>query len=158
MALEIIWPLPKTDCGNRYILTVVDNFTKHMKAYALADQEAATVARVFLNDFVFRHGVLYVLHTDQGANFESNLFYEHCQMVNIKTTQTTPHHLQFDGHVERMNRPIINLLKFNVQDATNNWDLNIGLTLRAYRSAVQASTGTLRTLFCTGERCVYLLT
>ena len=40
-----------------------------------------------------------------------------------------------------MNRTIIDLLKLNVRDATNKWDLNIGLTFMAYRSAVQASTG-----------------
>ena len=62
-------------------------------------------------------------------------------MLNIKKTRTTPYHPQFDGQVERMNRTIIDLLKLNVLDATNNWDLNIGLTLMAYRSAVQASTG-----------------
>ena len=39
-----------------------------------------------------------------------------------------------------MYRTIIDLLKLNVSDATNNWDLNIGLALMAYRSAVQAST------------------
>ena len=71
--MDIIGPLCKTDRGNRYIHTVVDHFTKHVKAYALADQEATTVVRVFLNEIVSRYGVPYVLHTDQGANFESNL-------------------------------------------------------------------------------------
>ena len=74
VAMDIIGPLCKTDRGNRYILTVVDHFTKHVKAYALADQEATTVARVFLNEIVSRYGVPYVLNIDQGANFESNLF------------------------------------------------------------------------------------
>ena len=40
-----------------------------------------------------------------------------------------------------MNRTIIDLLKLNVRDATNNRDLNITLTLTAYRSAVQTLTG-----------------
>ena len=62
-------------------------------------------------------------------------------MLNFKITRTTPYHLQCDGQVERMTRTIIDLLKLNVCDATNNWDLNIGLTLMAYRSEVQASTG-----------------
>ena len=141
VAMDIIGPLPRTDRGNRLILTVVDHFTKHVEAYALADQEATTVARVFLNKFVSRYGVQYVLHTDQGANFESNLFKELCQMLNIKKTRTTPYHPQCDGQVERMNRTIIDLLKLNVRDATNNWNLNIGLTLMAYRNALQASTG-----------------
>ena len=139
--MEIIGPLPKTDCGNRFILTVVDHFTKHVEAYALADQNATTVARVFLNEFVSRFGVPYVLHTDQHANFESNLLKELSPMLNIKKRLTTPYHSQCNGKMERMNRTIINLLKFNVRDATNNWDLNNGLTLMAYCNAVQASTG-----------------
>ena len=88
VAMDIIGPLPKTVRGNRYILTVVDHFTKHVEPYALADQGATTLARVFLNEFVSRYGVPYVLHTDQGANFESNLFKELCQMLNIKKTRT----------------------------------------------------------------------
>ena len=57
VAMDIIGPLPKTCRGNRYILTVVDHFTKHVEAYALPDQEASTVARAFLNEFVSRYGV-----------------------------------------------------------------------------------------------------
>ena len=85
--------------------------------------------------------VPYVLHTDQGANFESNLFKTLCQMLNIINTQTTPYLPQCDEQVERMNRTNIDLLKLNVRDATEIWDLNIGLALMAYRSAVQVSNG-----------------
>ena len=60
VAIDIIRQLPKTDRGNRYILTVVDHFKKHLLAYSLADQVATTVARVFLNEFVSRFGVPYV--------------------------------------------------------------------------------------------------
>ena len=62
-------------------------------------------------------------------------------MLNIKKTRIAPYHPHWDELVERMNRTIINLLKLNVRDTTNNWDLNIGLALMAYRSAVQALTG-----------------
>ena len=141
VVIDIIGQLPKTDRGNRYILTVVDNFTKHVEAYALADQEATIVARMFLNEFVSWYGVPYVLNTDQGANFKSNLFIELSQILNIKKTRSSPYHPQCDGQVERMNHTINDLLKLNVRDASNNWDLNIGLTIMAYRSEVQASTG-----------------
>ena len=40
-----------------------------------------------------------------------------------------------------MNRTIIELLKLNVANPTDNWDLELGLCLMAYRSAVQSSTG-----------------
>ena len=70
VAMDIIGPLPRTERGNCYILTVVDHFTKHVEAYPLQDQEAVFVARVFHKEFVSRYGVPYVIHTDQGTNFE----------------------------------------------------------------------------------------
>ena len=79
VGMDVIGPLQRTPRGNRYILTVVDHFTKHVEAYALPYQEATTVARVILNEFVSRYGVPYVIHTDQGSNFESNLFKELCK-------------------------------------------------------------------------------
>ena len=48
-ALYIFGPLPRTERGNRYILTVVDHFTKQGKAYSLYDLETVLISRVFLN-------------------------------------------------------------------------------------------------------------
>ena len=139
--MDIVCPLSRTSRGNRYILTVVDHFTKHAEAYFLPDQEAPTVARAFLNEFVSRYGVPYVIHTDQGTNFESNLFKEICKLLGIAKTRTSPYHPQCDGQVERMNRTLVELLSLNVPNPTDNWDLELGLTLMAYRSTVQSSTG-----------------
>ena len=104
-------------------------------------QEARTVARVFLNEFVSCDGVPYVIHTDQGSSFDSNLFNELFKFFNIAKTGNSPYHPQCDGQVERMNRTIIELLKLNVSHPTDNWDLELGLCLMAYRSAVQFSAG-----------------
>ena len=139
--MDIVGPLPRMQRGNRYILTVVDHFTIHKEAYALPDQEAVTIARDFLNEFISHFGVPYIIHTDQGANFESNIFKELFQLLNIKKTRTSPYHPQCDGLVERINRTLIELLALNVANPTENWDLNLGIVLIAYQSAVQSSTG-----------------
>ena len=118
--MDIVGPLPRTQRGNRYILTVVDHFTKHVQAYALPDQEAVIIARVFLNEFISRFGVPYIIHTDQGANFESNMFKELFQLLNIKKTRATHYHPQCDGQVERINRTLIELLALNVVHTTEN--------------------------------------
>ena len=86
--MNIVGPLLRTQHGNRYILTVVDHFTKHVEAYALKDQEAVTIARVFVNEFISRFGVPYIIHTDKRANFESHMFSELFQLLNIKKTRT----------------------------------------------------------------------
>ena len=61
-------------------------------------------------------------------------------MLNIKKTRTSPYHPQCDGQFERINRTLIELLALNVGNPTENWDLNLGILLIAYRSAVQLST------------------
>ena len=120
VAMDIGGPLPRTQRGNRYILNVVDHFTKHTEAYALPDQEAVTIARVFLNEIISSFGVPYIIHTDQGANFESNMLKKLFQLLNSKKTRTSPYHPQCDGQVERMNRKLIELLALNVANPTEN--------------------------------------
>ena len=118
VAMDIVGPLPRTSRGNRYTLTVVDHFAKHAEAYPLADQEDPTVARAFLYEFVSRYGVPYLIHTDQGTNFESNLFKEICKLLRISKTRTSPFYPQCDGQVERINRTIVELLLLNVPNLT----------------------------------------
>ena len=141
VAMDIMGPLPRTERGNKYVLAVIDYFTKWAEAYALPNQEAATVARVLVNEFFSRFGVPHSLHTDQGTNFDSALMKELCLVFGVEKTRTTAYHPQSDGLVERLNRTIGTLIAVNVQDAKRDWDLNLGLVMMAYRSSVQETTG-----------------
>ena len=138
--MDIVNPLLRTQRGNQYTLTVVDHFTKYVEAYVLPDQEAATIARGFLNEFISHFGVPSIIHTDQSANFKSHMFKTLFQLLNIKKTWTLSYHSQCDDQVERMNCTLIELLALNVANPTENWDFNLGLVLIAYRTAVQLST------------------
>ena len=81
VAMDILGPLPETDRGNRYVLVVGDYFTKWIEAYPLPNQEANTIARVLVEQFICRYGVPKELHSDQGRNFESNLMMEVCKLL-----------------------------------------------------------------------------
>ena len=97
VALDIMGPLPRSNRGNRYLLVLSDYFTKWVEAYAIPNQEAITVARKFVEEFVCRFGVPLSVHTDQGRQFESALFQELCDMLDIDKSRTTPFHPQSDG-------------------------------------------------------------
>ncbi|XP_062589436.1 uncharacterized protein LOC134251086 [Saccostrea cucullata] len=73
--LDFLGPLPRTDSGNEYILMMVDNFTKWVECIPLPSQTAEVTARSAINDFFSRFGYPYEIFTDQGRNFESELFY-----------------------------------------------------------------------------------
>ena len=72
VGIDIIGPLVLTRAGNRYILTLIDYFTKYTEAIPLPNQEAETVARA-LEEIFARHGMPAVILTDQGCNFESKI-------------------------------------------------------------------------------------
>ena len=110
IALDIMGPLPTTESGQKYILVVGDYFTKWTEAFPLPNQEAKTVAEKLVNEVISRFGARERIHTDQGRNFEAQLFKEMCNLFSIEKTRTTPYHPQSDGMVERMNRTIQDML------------------------------------------------
>lgn len=75
IALDIAGPFPTTENKNKYMLVVMDYFTKWVEVYAIPNQEAATVADVLVKEFICRYGVPLEIHSDQGRNFESQLFH-----------------------------------------------------------------------------------
>ena len=70
------------------MLVVVDQFSKWVKCYALSDQTAEWVARTLVSEFIGRFGCTLELHSDQGRNFESRMFNEVCDLVEIVMTRT----------------------------------------------------------------------
>jgi len=141
LAIDVLGPLPETDQGNRYILVVMDYFSKWVEALAMPEQSAATVAHLLVTEVICRFGVPLQIHTDQGRNFESVLFKEVCRLLDIEKTRTTPLHPQSDGMVERLNRTLEAMLSKFVQENQRNWDQLLPLMAMAYRSAIHASTG-----------------
>ena len=120
--------------GNRYLLCVMDYFTKWPEAYAIPNQEAQTVANAIVDGYVSRFGVTHEPHS--GRSFESAVFKGMCYRLGIKKTRTTPLHPQSDGIVERFNRTIGNQFAMYAQDNPSEWDRHVPLLLLAYRSAV----------------------
>ena len=140
MALDILGPLPETEYGNKYILCIGDYFTKWVEAIPLPDQEAKTVAEALIST-ICRIGIPRQIHTDQGRNFQSPLFSELCEMLDIDKTRTTPYRPQSDGMIERFNRTLAAMLRNFVSQEQKDWDIQLPYVMMAYRSAVHNSTG-----------------
>ncbi|UYV77866.1 K02A2.6-like [Cordylochernes scorpioides] len=141
IAIDVAGPFPKSDLGNKYILVIMDYFTKWPVAVPIPDQEASTVSEALLQDWVCLFGVPRILHSDQGRNFESNIFQELCRRLGIEKTRTTPLHPQSDGMVERFNRTLTQHLTMFVNKNQRDWDQHLPMLLMAYRSAEHESTG-----------------
>ena len=95
-----------------------------MEAYPIPDQQAETVASKLVEEFVCRFGVPTELHSDQGRNFESAVFQEMCNILDIRKIRTTAYNPKSDGLVERYNRTIANAVSLMIQPHQDqkDWD------------------------------------
>ena len=115
MAMDIVGPLPTSKTGNKYILVISDYFTKWAEAIGIPNQEAITVATKLVDHVFCRLSIPTQLHSDMGAQFESQLIKDISALLGIKKTHTTPYHPQSDGLVERLNRTILEHVGYHHQ-------------------------------------------
>ncbi|XP_014677591.1 PREDICTED: uncharacterized protein LOC106817443 [Priapulus caudatus] len=141
VAIDYLGPLPTTERGNKYILVASDYFTKWTEAFALPTMTALRTADCLVTELFARFGVPRRLHSDQGTNFESQLFAAVCEALGIDKTRTTPYHPQSDGQVERFNRTVQDMLGKVVNQQRNDWDDHLPFVMAAYRGTVHESTG-----------------
>ena len=69
-------------------------------AFVTPDQTAKTVAKFLWQGYTLIFGALAKLLSDQGANFESNIISELCELMGIWKVRTSPYHPQNNGQVE----------------------------------------------------------
>ena len=140
IGIDILGPLPATERGNRYLVVVMDYFTKWPEVFPVPNQEAETVAAGLMENVISRFGVPMEIHSDQGRNFESEVFQCLMKVLGITKTRTTALHPQSDGMVERFNKTILDYLSKFIDDHQSDWDKLINLCMLAYRTAVNETT------------------
>ena len=132
--------LPLTTSGNRYVVCFLDYLTKWVEAFAIPDQRAETIARLFVENVVCRHGIPEELLSDRGTNFMSDLIQGICDQLGVKKVNTSGYHPQTDGLVEKFNSTFIEMVSKCCKVANHDWDQYLPHLLFAYRSSVQEST------------------
>ena len=102
---------------------------------------AKTTAEAFFNNFITCYGIPGRIHSDQGANFESHIIEEHCQITGIKNSRTTCYQAMGNGQCERYNRTLRDMSDTLKRNRKRNWKLYINPLVHAYNCTRNKSTG-----------------
>lgn len=140
LGVDLMGPFPVTPRGNKYIMVAQDYFSKWVEIYAIPDATAETCANFLVNELLARFGLPLTIHSDQGRNFESDLFQEMCTMLGIYKTRTSPYIPSCNGLAERFNSTLLKMIKAYLEGKQTNWDNNLGCSAGAYRSSLHEST------------------
>ncbi|MES9883153.1 MAG: RNase H-like domain-containing protein [Sedimenticola sp.] len=141
VAVDLLGPLPVTNRGNRYVLTIVDLFTKWTEAVAIPDAEASTVATALIDNFITRMGAPLILLSDLGKCFEAKLFQSVCEHLKINKIATSVMRPQANGVVERFNRTLTSMLTMYCETEQHKWDTYLQQVMMAYRASRHTTTG-----------------
>ena len=98
--MDILGPFLLSQLGNRYILLMIDQFTKWVAIHAIPEQTAEQTARIAVNQFFTHFGAPLQIHTDQGKNFDGQVMKALCSLYHIAKTCTTPYHPSGNGQAE----------------------------------------------------------
>ncbi|KRZ96763.1 Pro-Pol polyprotein [Trichinella sp. T8] len=121
-------PLPSTS-SNRYILTVVDEYSRFPFAFPCPDISTQTVSKC-LTQLFYLFGMPAYIHTDHGSSFMSNDLKTYLHSLGVVTSPTA-HNPQGNGQAET-------LKSHNLQ--IEQWEEVIGLALHSLRRLLSTAT------------------
>jgi len=116
VSIDITGPHPRSTKGNVYILTLVDHFSKWGEVLPIPNHTAATVAKVLVTHVFSRFGAPEQILSDQGSEFQSELFQNLMKLMEIHKRKTSPYKPSTNGVVERFHRTLNTMLAKVVDD------------------------------------------
>ena len=140
VSIDITGPHPRSNKGNVFILTLVDHFSKWAEAIPLRNHTAPTVAKALFDHVFCRFGMPRRILSDQGAEFESVLFRDLCDLMAITKVRSSPYKPSTNGTVERFHLTLNRVLAKIISQDQRNWCTMLPYALAAYRATVHEST------------------
>ena len=141
MSIDVTGPHPPSAKGHRFILTLVDHFSKWAEAFAIRRHTAPVIAKILVTQVFARFGCPDQILSDQGPEFEGALMSELCQELHVDKTRTSPYKASTNGAVERFHRTLNAMLGKVVSEKQRDWDEWLPLVMMAYRASPHTATG-----------------
>ena len=137
MSVDTLGPFPPDAKGMTLVLVFVDYFTRWAVCVPVREQSANTVARVLLEQVVYKYGVPRFLLSDRGSNYIGAVLTELRQMIGVHALQSTAFHPQTNGLVERLNHTLVQCLSLICNLKKENWSEYIHAAAFAYNTCAQ---------------------
>lgn len=141
VANDILGPLHRTKQEHRFVLVMTDRFSKLVKVTALRNITVLTVAKGFLEHWIFCYGVSSRLLSENETQFTAKLFQYMYSNLGVSNLFTATYHPQANGQTERFNLTLIAGIRAFVAENPQTWHEYVGTLTYAYNTQVHITTG-----------------
>jgi len=140
--IDTIGPLPEDADGNKYIIVIIDVFSRYAELYATKDATAITAAKCMVH-WIGHYGIPGELLTDNGKQYTADIIEQLCELLQLDHLTIMPYSHQENAIVERANREVNRLLRAIVFDmkVKKDWSLYLPLVGRVMNSMRHSSIG-----------------
>ena len=139
-ATDLFGPLVAEDGTKKFILTIVDTFSKHCEFCVLPNKTAAQVASAIYSRFICRFGVPLVVTSDQGLEYRNKLFEGLCALLEIDHRFASVQNPASNSAAEVINKKIASYLKAMLDKNPKQWEKLVPSLQFSYNSAVSRAT------------------
>ncbi len=148
LSIDIVGPLPETAEGYRYIVTMMDKFSRYCMLIPCGDVHALTVVRA-LEEWHTYFGAPEAILSDNGPQFTSYIWDAWNAGAKTDVKLTTTYHPQCNGQIERLHRWIKERLRlisadlgfnFSDPDCDANWSHYLPIIQHTYNTTPNRMT------------------
>ena len=125
---------------NRYVLTVIDHYSRFLTLFALKTKSGVEVANK-MRDYFSRYGTPKVLLSDNGGEFVNQEMKGLCEVEGIKMVTSAPYHPQGNAVTERVHRTLKTVLATYCQDHPERWPHLLHQTEKCLNLSIHGTTG-----------------
>jgi transposase InsO family protein len=143
VGIDILGPLPVTEDGYRWLLTIVDQFSRWPMAIPLRGRTSAEIARALHDHLITHHGPPKTILSDRGRELISRAMQHLCRSWGVRKVATGGYNPTGNAFCERFPRDLncaITTLKPGSAESPE-WDKLVPAVLFSYRCSTNDATG-----------------
>ena len=141
LQIDIVGPFHKSQRNKRYLLTAICAYSKFARAWPLSDVTSETIAKTLVNEHFSIFGLPQSIHSDNGANFCSDLMASLYQLLGLRHTKSHTYCAFNNSAVERWHLTLEQSITAQASNKPRSWDTYVPLCVLSYNCQPHSSTG-----------------
>ena len=134
-------PWPKSKRGNKYILSIVDPYSRWPISVPVPDRKAHHVVRVLLEYVISQYACPAVVVSDGAPEFIGTAVKDLCRIFGIRRSVTPAYTPSLNSPVERFHFWLNTMLTIMTSRSKSNWDDLLPMVLLNYRVSPVSGVG-----------------